>query len=265
MNGKTGQLTKSAAEIYEEFFIPALFEQWPPVIADLLQVNQGERVLDVACGSGILARHFVERVGDARLVSAVDINDGMLTVAKRLSPHVQWHCGPAESLPFDSDSFDGVASQFGLMFFENRLAAIREMMRVLKPGRKLAISVWDKLENTPGYASMTNLLQELFGDSIADELRAPFVLGDKKTLTEVICAAGEYDFTIHTMPGFARFPSLDDWIFTDIKGWTLADKINHAQFELLLRSARKSLKQFTEDNGEVSFAAPAHIVVLTKS
>ncbi|WP_455222967.1 class I SAM-dependent methyltransferase [Kaarinaea lacus] len=263
--GKRGQVTHNAADVYETFFIPALFEQWPPATADLLQVKPGERVLDVACGTGILARHFAERVGDENLVCGVDINEGMLAVAKRRAPGVQWRQGHAEALPYENDGFDCVACQFGLMFFENRHTAIQEMMRVLKPGRKLAISVWDKLENTPGYAAMTTLLQELFGNTFADELRAPFILGEEDKFAEVIKAAGVHNFTIHTIPGMARFPSLDDWIYTDIKGWTLADMIDDAQFQRLSRTAHKLLKQFTDGNGTISFEAPAHIAVISKT
>lgn len=265
LRGKKGQLVQSAAEIYESFFVPALFQQWPSIIADMLKVSSAQSVLDVACGTGILARHFAERVKDARQVHGVDVNDGMLQVAKEKAPNVQWRKAPAEALPFDSDCFDNVACQFGIMFFENREVALQEMVRVLKPGGKLAVAVWDKLENNPGYKSVTELLQQLFGDAIANEMRAPFNLGNKDTLAELFLKAGLTDFSFHTHSGTAQFPSIDEWVFTDIKGWTLADAINDEQFDRLLEAAYDALKNFTDSSGAIRFAAPAHIVIVEKT
>lgn len=71
----------------------------------------------------------------------------MLAVARQLEPAVDWREGFAESLPFPDESFDAVVSQFGLMFFTDRRQALREMLRVLVPGGRLAVAVWDSLEN----------------------------------------------------------------------------------------------------------------------
>jgi ubiquinone/menaquinone biosynthesis C-methylase UbiE len=171
-----GQVSKNAAEIYEEFFVPALFQPWTSRVADAAQVQAGQRVLDVACGTGVLARTVAERVGPAGSVVGLDVNAGMLAVAKRQAPQIEWQDGIAEDMPFDNDSFDAVVSQFGLMFFEDKCAAIKEMARVLRPGGQLVVAVWDSLENTPGYAIMVDLLQRLFGDKAANGLRAPYSL-----------------------------------------------------------------------------------------
>ena len=88
-----------------------------------------------------------------------------------------WRHGRAEELPFDDHTFDAVISQFGLMFFEDRQAAIREMFRVLRPGGRLAVAVWDSLENTPGYLAVTELLQRLFGAEAADALARSLCAG----------------------------------------------------------------------------------------
>ena len=154
-----GQVSRSAAEVYEEFFVPALFRQWVQPVADAADIRAGDRVLDVACGTGILARHAATRVGAAGSVCGVDINEGMLAVARREAPEIEWRKGAAEALPFADDGFDAVVSQFGLMFFADQAKAIREMRRVLRPGGRLAVAVWDSLANTPGYAAMTALLQ----------------------------------------------------------------------------------------------------------
>jgi SAM-dependent methyltransferase len=258
----TGQLTASAAEVYEEFFVPALFGQWPPRLCDAARVTAGGRVLDVACGTGALAREAARR--GAKVVG-LDRNAGMLAVARSVAPTVDWREGMAEKIPFDDGHFDVVACQFGLMFFEDRVKALAEMMRVLKPGGRLVLAVWDSLEHTSGYAAMVDLLQRLFGAEIAAGLRAPFVLGEVAELRQLLDAAQVADPAIDTQAGEARFPSLEAWVRTDVKGWTLADAIDDAQYARLQRAAQQELQEFASADGTVRFAAPAHIVTAVKA
>jgi ubiquinone/menaquinone biosynthesis C-methylase UbiE len=259
-----GQITKSAAEVYETFFVPALFQEWTDRVADAARVGPGERVLDVACGTGALTRTVAARVGPKGAAIGLDVNDGMLAVARRKAPQLDWRSGRAEALPFEPDSFDAVVSQFGLMFFEDRRAALAEMMRVLRRDGRLAVAVWDSLDRTPGYAAVTRLLQKLFGDRAADALRAPFVLGDPSALRSLFATAGVPNATVTTVKGTARFPSIKAWMYTDVKGWTLADMIDEAQFARLLEEAEKALRPFLAADGTVAFEAPAHIITATK-
>jgi SAM-dependent methyltransferase len=252
-----GQVTRSAAEIYEEFFVPALFQQWTPIVADAAGIKAGQRVLDVACGTGVLAREAASRGGS---VVGLDRNEGMLAMTRRIAPAVEWKAGRAEQLPFPDAGFDAVASQFGLMFFDDQVQALREMRRVLKPGGRLAVAVWDRLENSPGYAAMAGLLERLFGRRIAGELHAPFALGDPGALHALFAEAGMSDAKVATRTGTARFPSIEAWVRTDVKGWTLADLIDDDQFALLLREAKGALRRYANADGMVVFDAPALIV-----
>jgi SAM-dependent methyltransferase len=260
-----GQVNQSAAEIYEDYFVPALFQDWPGQLANAAHVQPGQRVLDVACGTGVAARAMADRVGPTGSVVGLDVNPGMLAVAERKAPQVEWRTGQAEALPFEDASFDAVVSQFGLMFFEDRRAAIQEMLRVLRPGGRLAIAVWASLDDTPGYAAMVDLLQRLFGDEAADGLRAPYNLGDRQQLQALFADAGLLDAEIVIHSGTARFPSLESWMYTDIRGWTLADMIDDAQFGLLLKEAQSALANFVTADGSVAFPAPAHIVSVSKA
>ena len=260
--GLKGQVTRSAAEIYEEFFVPALFQQWTPIVADAAGIKAGQRVLDVACGTGVLAREAAGRVGGAGLVTGLDRNDGMLAMARRIAPAVEWKAGRAEQLPFADAGFDAVVSQFGLMFFDDRAQALREMRRVLKPGGRLAVAVWDRLENSPGYVAMAGLLERLFGRRIAGELHAPFALGDPEALRGLFAEAGLGKAKVATHAGTARFPSIEAWVRTDVKGWTLADLIDDDQYALLLREAAVALRRYAKVDGIVIFDAPALIVTV---
>lgn len=263
-DNQTGQVSHSAAETYEEFFVPALFQEWAGRVVDAAQLKAGDRVLDVACGTGVLARAAYERVGSKGSFIGLDINEGMLATAEKKAPQITWKHGRAESLPFDDGSFDAVVSQFGLMFFEDRSAALREMSRVLSPGGHLAAAVWDTLENTPGYASMAALLNRLFGAQTAEALYAPYSLGNTKDLLPIFNDPNLQDVKITTVEGKARFSSINAWVFTDIKGWTLSNSIDEKQYQRLLKEAEKELQPYVISDGTVEFRAPAHIITATR-
>ena len=182
----TGQVTESAARVYERFFVPALFGQWPEQVLQLAGVTRGMRVLDVACGTGVLARAALHRVGASGAVTGLDLNPGMLDVARGATSAVTWVLGDAEGMPFEDAAFDAVVSQFALMFFADRDRALREMSRVARAGAPVAVVTWAGLDSTPGYAAMVALLDELFGSPRADALRAPFTLGTPELLRDAV-------------------------------------------------------------------------------
>jgi len=257
-----GQVASSAAEIYEQFFVPALFGEWPPRVLAAADVQTGQRVLDVGCGTGVLAREAERTVGDGGFVVGVDVNEGMLIVARAKSPAASWRRGEAEDLPFGAATFDRVVSQFSLMFFEDRAKAISEMLRVVRPGGKVGVAVWASLDATPGYAVVVEILTELFGPEVAKSIEAPYSLGNVEELKALFSEAGAPEAEIRTLPGKARFDSVEDWIYTDIKGWTLADVIDDEGYERLKRVAPEKLSRFVLPDGSVEFEAPAHIVTV---
>ena len=133
----------NAPENYERYFVPAI---GAPLAHDLIAASSlrpGEAVLDVACGTGIIARFAAERVGPTGTVAGLDMNAGMLEVARSVSASagIPWHEASAEAIPLPDDSFDVVTCQLGLQFFADKPAALREMHRVLKQGGRLLINV----------------------------------------------------------------------------------------------------------------------------
>jgi SAM-dependent methyltransferase len=144
------QVSMDAAEVYESCFVPAIFGAWAGPVADAAGIRRGNKVLDVGCGTGVLAREALRRVGQEGRVVGVDLNEGMLAVAARTEPKIEWRRGDAASLPFEDGSFDVVVSQFALMYFPDRVASLREMWRTLAPGGRLAIAAWAPIEHARG-------------------------------------------------------------------------------------------------------------------
>ena len=255
----------AAATAYEDLFVVALFGQWAPRVVEAAHLQPGQRVLDVACGTGILAREAVARVGSTGSIVGLDPNPGMLAVAERLAPAVEWQQGTAESLPFPDQSFDAVISQFGLMFFTDRYQALREMLRVLTPGGRIAVAVWDSLDNIPAYASEVALLEGVAGQRAADALRAPFVLGDRKELAALFAGAGFTSVAIATQRGTAQFPSIRSMVEADMRGWlpVMGVVLAEEQIQHILQEAEHVLGSYVTAQGKVVFDAPAHIVTGT--
>jgi ubiquinone/menaquinone biosynthesis C-methylase UbiE len=253
-----GRVAATAAEVYEEAFVPALFGQWAAPVLDAAGVGSGDRVLDVGCGTGVLTRAASSRVGPSGAAVGLDPNEAMLAVAARAPEPVRWERGRAEALPFPDGRFDRVVSQFVLMFVDDRGAAAAEIARVLRPGGTAAVATWCPAEESPGYDAVIELLDEVVGPEAADAMRAPFVLGRPRDLGEILSPVLD-EVEVRRVEGTARFDSVEAWVHTDIRGWTLADALDDATYRRLLERARPVLARHTDADGRVRFPAPALI------
>ena len=258
--------TSDVASIYQDHIVPALMEEWAPRVAEAAAIRPGQRVLDVACGTGVLTRAAAARAGPRGTVIGLDLSRKMLEVAKRLSPNLEWREGGADELPFPDNSFDAVVSQFGLMFFPDPPSALREMMRVLVPGGHLAVAVWASLADTPAYAAEVELVERLAGPAAADPLRAPFVLGDAERLAEHFRSAG-IAATVSLQHGPGTFPSIRSMVELDLR--VLLPMMDVVLEETLIaeivRQADVALRPFvTHSDGKVVFASPALLATAVK-
>ncbi|ASC70902.1 2-methyl-6-phytyl-1,4-hydroquinone methyltransferase [Halomicronema hongdechloris C2206] len=267
MNELNIQELVKVAEAYEQLLAPALFTEWTPRLADAADIQEGQHVLDVACGTGVLARVVAERVGRNGSVSGVDVNPGMLAVANRIAPAVEWREGDAESLLYANDSFDAVLSQFGLMLFAAPIIALQEMRRVLKPGGHLAVAVFGSLEDLPAYGAIANVYEHQVGKAVGDALRMPFSMGDPDTLASVFASAGITSAAIRMEEGMARFSSVRNMVLADVKGWFpfAGIHLNEDTIEAVVEEAETVLEAFQTDSGAVEFRVPVHIITATKS
>ena len=209
------QVPGSGAEIYETVFVPAMMEQWAPRVMALANPQAGERVLDVACGTGALTRVVAKSIGPKGRVVGLDLYSDMLAVARtiKLDPSsaapIEWREGDVSALPFENETFDIVFCNFGLMFFPDRVAALKEMRRVLKPDGRLALAVWGSIVKCPGQMAMKESWRRHFTED-AGLFDAQHSLGNAETVLSLIQAAGFRDMSVRTIMGAVRLPSPGD-------------------------------------------------------
>lgn len=203
----------NGAENYERYFLPAIAI---PVVAELLSaadLQPGERVLDVGCGTGVVARRAADLVGDRGSVAGIDISPDMIEVAGSLpvgdGAPIAWRQGDATSLPFPDGSFDVVLCQMSLMFMEDRLAAVREMRRVLAGGGRVAISTPGPIQ--PTFELMEQAIVDHISPDLAGFVRMVFSMHDPKVHDALLRDAGlaDVDSRIYTatfdLPAPAEF------------------------------------------------------------
>jgi SAM-dependent methyltransferase len=270
--GRQWQVTGSAPEVYEHDLVPAVFGAWAPIVVELAKPHPGERVLDVACGTGIVARTVAGRVGPAGAVVAIDLNPGMLSVARsvvltesRPGASVQLREASAEKLPFPDESFDVVCCQLGLQFFADRAAALREMRRVLGAQGRLALMVWRGIHESPGFDVLAESLERHIGQAAAAIMRAPFALSDADELGSLVRGAGFQNVAIQQRVGAVRFPSVEKFLLSYIAGSPLAGPVSQAgdaAREALIADARNALVQY-KTNSELAFPIAAHLLSAT--
>ena len=263
------QVAGSAPEVYEKELVPAIFGPWAPIVIDLAHPQKGDRVLDIACGTGIIARLVAHRLGPTGAVVGVDLNPGMLKVARTVwstSSHsgapVLWQEASADKLPFPNASFNVAYCQLGLQFFPDRAAALREMHRVLAPGGRLAVMVWRGIDDSPGFAVLAEALERHVGHAAAAIMRAPFGLSNADELEELVRNAGFQDVAIQNRIGTVRFPSPERLVLSYVAGSPLAGAVsqaNDAAREALITDAINALGKYTSNN-ELSFPIAAHLL-----
>jgi ubiquinone/menaquinone biosynthesis C-methylase UbiE len=263
------QVAGSAPEVYERELVPAVFGEWAPIVVGLARPRPGERVVDVACGTGIVARIAAARVGPTGVVVGVDLNPGMLSVAQsiilsdsRSAAPVQWQEASADKLPFPVESFDIVYCQLGLQFFADRAGALSEMRRVLGAEGRLALMVWRGIHESPGFAALAESLERHVGQAAATIMRAPFGLSNAEELAGLVRVADFQDVAIQQKVGTVRFASVDRFVLSYVAGSPLAGPVsqaNDAARGALITDARNALAQHIT-NTELAFPIAAHLL-----
>lgn len=254
------QIPLEVAETYEAKFVPALFAEWAPHILDIADVGPGQSVLDVACGTGIVARTALDRVGTDGSVVGLDLNEAMLTVARRIEPAVEWRRGDAADLPLPDGSFDAVLCQMALMFFADRKRAVAEMARVANADGTVAILVPAGLTDQPAYGPLVDVAARHAGPEAMSLLGTYWSCGDVDELTDVVESAGLEVVGSRTRTGTARAASPDDLVATEVEGSPLIERIDDATYRRIREDAREVLSPFVTAAGTLEAPLVCHIV-----
>lgn len=257
---ETFQIPLETAEVYEAKFVPALFADWAPHVVDMGDVATGRSVLDVACGTGIVARTAASRVGPEGRVVGVDLNEAMLTVAERVCPGIELRQADVTDLPFEAATFDVVICQMALMFFPDPQAAVREMRRVVTPQRTVVIMVPSSLDAQPAYRPLVELAARHAGPEAVAMLSAYWTCGDLDELLHTARAAGLDVLSTRTRMGTARFASVDEFVAVEIESTPVRERLTDHEYDALRREASGVLRDFVAGDGTAEIPLEGHLL-----
>jgi len=207
------QLEGNAAELYQRYLVPTISTKWAEDLVARAQLRAGDAVLDLACGTGVVARLAAKSAAPGR-VAGLDLNAGMLTVARGVpgGATISWMEGSALDLPFAGESFDVVLCQLGLQFFPDQPKALREMRRVLRPAGHAALSVFSPIERTPGAHAFVRALDKLLGADASRIKRGEHSFDDPAELETLLRDADLANVEVQTVTQTLVFPSVLDYV-----------------------------------------------------
>jgi ubiquinone/menaquinone biosynthesis C-methylase UbiE len=259
------QLQGDAAERYERWTVPFVTGPWVPALLDLAALQPGERVLDIATGTGVVARLAARWVAPGGTVTGVDLNEGMLALARRLplppGMTIDWRQGSALALPFADGAFEVVLCQQGLQFFPDRLKALGEMRRVLAPMGRIALSVWTGA--SPYFVAHREGLARYISAEAARSSAAAFSLGDSDELHDVLAAAGFHDVVVHPVRMLLRLPPPEEFLLRHLSALPVAELVAAAGEEVrtaLIAHMTEAMRQYVDGYG---VAVPQEVNVST--
>lgn len=219
------QLDEAAAGAYQDHLVPAIFERMARRLVEIVGLEPGDHVLDVACGTGVVARAAARSVGHDGRVIGVDINEAMLAVARQASDGVTFLAGSATSLPLRDDQVDVVTCQQAVQFFPDPAESIAEMRRVAVPGGRVAFSVLRGLASNPVYGVLRAALEHYAGAPAGEMIASPFAGGDAEDVRALAVAGGLEDVTVRIAVDEERFPSIADFVRHEAASSPLAGEL----------------------------------------
>lgn len=267
------QHAQRAAQAYETYNVPALFRPWAGELLDRAAPQPGERILDLACGTGAVARLVAKRLNGRTTVVGLDLNPAMIEVARAAAERegvaIAWQVGSADALPFPAESFELVLVHQGLQFFPDRTAAAREMHRVLTPEGRAATATWTELARNPFNQVVSEVVERHLGSAA---LATPFKLGRQDDLRALFVAAGFASVDIAVVEREVRFPSPEAFVEASITGAAAAlpalQGIEGERLAQLVEAIRADLSGLLAQHtvgDELVYRREAHIVIARKA
>ena len=262
--GEQWQVSPEAAELYERYPARYILGPWAPLLADAAHLAEGERVLDMACGTGLVTRIAAQRVGTAGLVVGIDLNPGMIAVARSLAAPtggaIRWLEGSALDLQLLDAAFDVVLCQQGLQFFPNKLRALREMHRVLVPRGRLALSVWTGVG--PYHGAVGDALSRYIGTGVAAKFCSSRQVPDKDELRRLAADAGFSDVEVRISQLDLHLPRLNEFVLDHLASTPVAPMLGVASPEVrnnIAATVAEQLRSYVQGEG-ISYPEEIHLV-----
>jgi ubiquinone/menaquinone biosynthesis C-methylase UbiE len=262
------QLAGSAPELYERYLVPAITSKWATDLIERASPVPGEAVLDVACGTGVVARLAAERMARGRVVG-LDLNSGMLAVARsvpRSGLPIEWIEGSVLTLPFDDGSFDLVVCQLGLQFFPDRPLALREMRRVLGDTGRIALSVFSAIEQTPAAYALVQALDRQFGPAASATKRTEHMFRDADEVGTLLTTEGFRQVVVKTVTKRITFPSVLDYVRFQLIATPMAGLLsdrNDVERETIIGHVASATQSLLDPemlrDGRLCFPQEAHV------
>ncbi len=253
--------TSSFADIYERVLVPAIFAPWAEEIIDRARpIGASDRVLDLGCGTGIVARLIRERLGGGASITGADASADMVGKARTLAPDIDWHEANAMDLPFADGAFELLVCQQMLQFVPDTAAALREMRRVLSPGGRLVAATWRARSEQPLFELLGRIAERHLGAS--NEKR--FLLSDEAALRMLLADAGFTEIRIDIVTRtdrFAEFPYRGSALAANFDISALSQVELEERLSALEAESREAARQFAVEGGEI--AAPSRANVIT--
>lgn len=258
------QLKGNAAQQYERDIVPMLSRPQTEVVFEHVSLHEGERVLDVACGTGIVLRLAVERFGNIKSIAGVDINRGMLDIAKELTPTtnipIEWREGDVCELPFPDKSFEVALCSQGVQFFPDKSAALHDVQRVLVSDGRLIFTIWSTPH--PPQAALAELLTRHVNAEAAAECLAPFVWSDAAVIRQLVADVGFVDIEMAVIESPMRMSSSAESVSDFIKVIAARSKFTR-EIEACLTVLEQELSQALQPHrvgDEFVMIAKSHLV-----
>ena len=252
--GSGFQVSGNAAELYERYAVPYVLGPWAPGLVELAALQRGDRVLDLACGTGVVARLAAPQVGPAGQVIGMDLNAGMLAVARALpptsGPAVSWVEGSATAIELPDSSIDVVLCQQGLQFFPQKLEALREMHRVLTPSGRVVLSVWKSAG--PYNTAVGDALERHVDAGTATTYRASRLVPDAECLHSLLVEAGFRDVHIRSSIMTIVLPPIEKFVLCHLSALPVASAVaalTESKRAALAGQVRAALHAYVDGDG----------------
>lgn len=262
---------ENAAELYESLLVTGVYNIWARSVVEMVRPKTGDRVLDIACGTGAVTRLLAGRLGIAGLVTGLDTDPAMLNVARRVTSDltgapIEWREGSAMQLPFRHETFDIVTCQQGLPYFSDRATAVQEMYRVLRSRGRIGLMMWRGIEHSPGFNIFAAILDHYLGAEATSSMRLGFSMHSEAELQALLAGARFRNITIESANASAMFDSIETFFRSQVLGTPLERSLTALPQETrteLFTVTVNALKSYTGDFG-LTFPVGAYLVSAKK-